>query len=109
MDAAHAASKSFQEIRALAEEWEPDFGSLYNFPKASRLSMIARLEIADGRIERAGFLPLYIGRDAVPCLAEPGSDRHAEVVDYVTAVTREAGLNAGYRVGTEMVELEQAA
>jgi poly-gamma-glutamate capsule biosynthesis protein CapA/YwtB (metallophosphatase superfamily) len=109
MDEAHAASKSFQEIRVLAEDWEPDFGSLYNFPKASRLSMVARLEIAGGRITRAGLLPLTIGRDAVPHFAEPGTAEHAEVVDYLTAVTQEAGLNAAYRVANDMVELVEAA
>lgn len=109
MDPAHAASKSFNEIRVLAEEWEPDFEGLYNFPKASRLSIVARFEIAGGRLVRSGFLPLYIDRDAVPRFVAPGSERHAEVVDYMTAVTREAGLNARYRVGDDMVELECAA
>lgn len=109
MDEAHANSKSFNEIRVLAEEWEPDFESLYNFPKAARLSMIARLEIAGGKVLRAGLLPLVIGRDAVPRLAEPGSEDHAAVVDYLAAVTRESGLNAAYREEAGMVVLEQAA
>lgn len=109
MDEAHANSKSFNEIRVLAEDWEPDFESLYNFPKAARLSMIARLEIAGGKVLRAGLLPLVIGRDAVPRLAEPGSEDHAAVVDYLAAVTREAGLNAAYREDAGMVVLEQAA
>jgi poly-gamma-glutamate capsule biosynthesis protein CapA/YwtB (metallophosphatase superfamily) len=109
MDPAHAASRSFNEIRVLAEEWEPDFDSLYNFPTASRLSIVARLEIADGRVTRAGFLPLYIDRDAVPRFVAPGDPRHAAVVDYMTAVTSEAGLNARYRTGHDMVELELAA
>lgn len=109
MDPVHAASKSFNEIRVLAEEWEPDFESLYNFPKASRLSMVARFEIAGGKILRSGFLPLYIDRDAVPRFVERGSDRHAEVVDYMAAVTAEAGLNGRYRVEQDMVVLEAAA
>lgn len=109
MDPVHAASKSFNEIRVLAEEWEPDFDSLYNFPKASRLSMVARIEIAGGKIVRSGFLPLYIDRDAIPRFVERGSERHAEVVDYMVAVTEEAGLNARYRVCDDMVELEDAA
>lgn len=109
MDPAHAASKSFQEIRVLAEEWEPDFDSLYNFPKAARLSMIARLEIAGGSIRRAGFLPLVIGKDAVPRLPARGDADYAAVVDYMAAVTDEAGLNVRYRQGEDMVELEQAA
>ena len=109
MDPVHAASKSFNEIRVLAEEWEPDFDSLYNFPKASRLSMVARLEIANGRIVRSGMLPLYIDTDAVPRFVEPGSARHAEVVAYMAAVTAEAGLNATYTVTDEMVVLGEAA
>ncbi|SOB88232.1 poly-gamma-glutamate synthesis protein (capsule biosynthesis protein) [Sphingomonas guangdongensis] len=109
MDAAHAASKSFNEIRVLAENWEPDFDSLYNFPPASRLSMVARLEIAGGRVTRAGLLPLYIDRDAVPRFCKTGTARHAEVIDYLTAVTKEAGLNARYTPADDMVELAEAA
>jgi poly-gamma-glutamate synthesis protein (capsule biosynthesis protein) len=105
MDPAHAASKSFQEIRTLAEEWEPDFESLYNFPKASRLSMVARLEIGGGRLQRAGFLPVEIGRDAVPRFSNRGSEAYGETVDYMGAVTGEAGLNARYRASDDMVEL----
>lgn len=108
MDEAHAKSKSWNEIRVLAEEWEPDFEGLYNFPTAARLSMIARLEIGEGRLLRAGLLPLHIGRDAVPHIVEPGSAEHAAVVDYLDAVTREAGLNARFRTGADMVELVAA-
>lgn len=105
MDEAHAKSKSWNEIRVLAEEWEPDFEGLYNFPTAARLSMIARLEIAGGRVTGAGFLPLYIGRDAVPRLVAADSEEYAQVVDYMRAVTAEAGLNARYTPGATMVEV----
>lgn len=105
MDEAHAASKSWNEIRVLAEEWEPDFEGLYNFPAASRLSIVARFEIADGRIIRTGFLPLHIGRDAVPHFVAANDPRYAEVVDYMTAITREAGLNARYVLADDMVEI----
>ena len=109
MDAAHAASKSFNEIRVLAEEWEPDFDSLYNFPKTARLSMVARLEVAGGKLVRAGFLPLHIDRDAVPRFVARGSEQHGAVVDYMSAITEEAGLNGRYRVADDMVELELGA
>ena len=105
MDAAHAASKSWNEIRVLAEEWEPDFEGLYNFPTASRLSMVARFEIAGGRIVRSGFLPLYIGRDAVPRFVGRDDPRHAEVVAYMANITQEARLNARYVVTDAMVEI----
>jgi len=107
MDEAHAKSKSWNEIRVLAEEWEPDFDGLYNFPTASRFAIVARLVIGNGKIERSGFLPLTIGRDAVPRFAEPGSDEHAAVLEYLTAVTTEAGLSARFRVADDMVELVQ--
>ncbi|MFM5931743.1 MAG: CapA family protein [Novosphingobium sp.] len=105
MDEEHAKSKSWNEIRVLAEKWDPDFDSLYNFPEASRLAMIARLEIGGGRVLKSGFLPVFIGRDAVPRVAAPGSEHYDEVVAYLEAVTREAGLNATYRMGADMVEI----
>ena len=71
--------------------------------------MIARLEIAEGRVCKAGFLPLHIGDDAVPRLPASGDAEFAAVVDYMSAVTDEAGLNARYRRGDAMVELEMAA
>lgn len=109
MDAEHAASKSFQEIRVLAEEWEPDFDSLYNFPKAAALSMVARIDVENGKVVQSGFHPLYIGTDAIPRFLEPADPRFAEVVDYMSAVTSEAGLNASYRVEGDLVVLETAA
>ena len=108
MDEEHAKSKSWNEIRVLAEEWEPDFEGLYNFPTVARLAMIARLEIAGGKVLRAGFLPITIGRDAVPVLASPGSQGYDDVVEYLTAVTGEAGLNASYRQTDDMVVVEAA-
>lgn len=109
MDEAHAKSKSWNEIRVLAEEWEPDFEGLYNFPTASRLALLARLEIGNGKLLKAGVLPLYIGRDAVPHISQPGSPEHDQAVEYLAAVTSEAGLNGRLRPGADMVELEDVA
>ena len=109
MDEDHARSKSWNEIRVLAEEWEPDFEGLYNFPAASRLAMVARFEVAGGKLVRSGFLPLYIGRDAVPRFAHRGSDEYRSVVDYVRSVTAEACLNGRFSETAEMVELTDAA
>jgi poly-gamma-glutamate capsule biosynthesis protein CapA/YwtB (metallophosphatase superfamily) len=104
MDPEHASRKSFKEIQSLAENWQPDFGSLYNFPPASRCSMIARLEIAAGRLCETSILPLWIDRDAVPRLSAPDDPHFGEVVAYLRAVTAEAGLNARFEpVGTRVV------
>lgn len=108
MDEAHAKSRSFNEIRVLAEEWEPDFESLYNFPKASRLAIAARLEIAGGKVTRSGFIPIHIGRDAVPVPLAPGDAHYQEVIDYLDAVTREAGFATTFRSAADMVEVHAA-
>jgi poly-gamma-glutamate synthesis protein (capsule biosynthesis protein) len=108
MDPEHAARPSFKEIQKLGENWEPDFDSLYNFPPASRLSMIARLHIAGGRVQEAGFIPLFIDRDAVPRTLAPGDHRFGEVVDYLRAVTAEAGLNGRYAARGDYVVVEAA-
>lgn len=107
MDPEHAARPSFKEIQKLGENWEPDFGSLYNFPPAARLSMIARLRVADGRVQEAGFIPLFIDRDAIPRAVAPEDPRFGEVVDYLRAVTAEAGLNGRYTVRGRHVVVER--
>ena len=104
----HAARPSFREIQKLGENWEPDFDSLYNFPPASRLSMIARLQISEGRILETGFLPVHIGRDAVPRIVAPGDPRFDEVLDYLGAVTREASLNGHFTTRADRVVVEPA-
>jgi poly-gamma-glutamate capsule biosynthesis protein CapA/YwtB (metallophosphatase superfamily) len=96
MDPEHASRKSFKEIQKLAENWEPDFGSNYNFPPAARMSAIARFEIARGKIIETSFLPLWIDRDALPRVLTAKDTRFGEVADYLRAVTREADLNGTF-------------
>ncbi len=108
MDPEHAARKSFREIQVLAEKWEPDFDSLYNFPEASSRSMMARLEIAGGKIIETSAIPLWIGRDAVP-RPLPADDPHfAEVLDYLQAVTQEAHLSARFKPQQDRIVRESA-
>jgi poly-gamma-glutamate synthesis protein (capsule biosynthesis protein) len=108
MDPEHAGRKSFKEIQSLAENWEPDFDSLYNFPPASRLSMMARLHIAAGKLRETSILPLWIDRDAVPRLPPPTDPHFSEIIAYLRAVTAEAGLNAAFRPEGERVVLGAA-
>lgn len=108
MTAEHAARPSFKEIQKLGEDWEPDFDSLYNFPPASRLSMIARLQIREGHLREAGFVPLYIGRDAVPHPLRRNDPRFADLLAYLRAVTGEAGLNGVYAPDGDLVRIINA-
>jgi poly-gamma-glutamate synthesis protein (capsule biosynthesis protein) len=70
--------------------------------------MIARLHIGAGRVQEAGFIPLYIGRDAVPRPLAPQDPRFGEMLDYLRAVTAEAGLNGRYVVRGRHVVVEVA-
>ncbi len=108
MDAEHAARKSFREIQSLAQNWEPDFDSLYNFPPASRMSMLVRFDVARGRIVETSCVPLWIGRDAVPQVLDPGDRRFVEVVAYLQDVTVEAGLNARFSANAGRVLVGEA-
>lgn len=109
MDAAHATSASFKEIQSLAEEWIPDFDSLYNFPTAARMSAMVRMEVSEGRLIEAALLPLWIDRDAVPRLIAPADPRFQQVVDYLDAVSREAGLNGRFHGAGDRIIVTQAA
>lgn len=104
----HAARPSFKEIQKLGENWEPDFDSLYNFPPAARLSMIARLVIREGRIRESGLLPVFIDRDAVPRVVTARDPRFGEVLDYLRAVSAEAGLNASLVADGDSVRITNA-
>lgn len=108
MDPEHAARKSFKELQTLAPDWIPDFGSLYNFPPDSRMSALARFEIARGRVLESSLLPLWIDRDAVPRVLAPSDERFARVVDYLRAVTAEAQLNAVFEVNGDRVIVSTA-
>ena len=55
-----------------------------------------------------GFIPLYIGRDAVPRPPTPADARFTEVIDYLRAVTSEAGLNGRYTTRGQHVVVEAA-
>jgi poly-gamma-glutamate synthesis protein (capsule biosynthesis protein) len=109
MDPVHAESASFKEIQSLAEEWIPDFDSLYNFPAAARMSAMVRLDVQGGRISEAALIPLWIDRDAVPRPIDRADRRFGEVLDYLSAVTREAGLNASFRAACDRILLEERA
>jgi poly-gamma-glutamate capsule biosynthesis protein CapA/YwtB (metallophosphatase superfamily) len=106
MDPEHASRKSFREIQVLAENWQPDFDSLYNFPPASRMSIVARLDFHEGRLRETSAIPLWIDRDAVPRPLSQGDARFGEVLEYLRTVSREAGLVARFTPQQDRIVLE---
>lgn len=101
----HAKSPSFKEIQKLNPDWEVDIGSMYNFPADSSKTVVARAEIAGGRIGRVSVLPVWIDRTAVPQVLEPTDDRFHEVVDYLREISAEVGFDTSFSVEGSQVTI----
>ncbi len=91
MDAAHAASSGFRDIQKLHPRWIPDFGSLYNFPDDSRLTLLVKIALAPESRGALSLRPAIINRNAQPRLV----DCKDPVFDEVRAFLDEAGAAAG--------------
>jgi poly-gamma-glutamate synthesis protein (capsule biosynthesis protein) len=106
MDEAHAASRSFKEIQTLNPDWIPDFGSLYNFPTDSRMTLVVKAVIEDGRLHRVSALPAYVNRDAQPEILGRADPRFDQVLAYLQRISDEAGLAVSLEVsGDEILPL----
>jgi poly-gamma-glutamate synthesis protein (capsule biosynthesis protein) len=73
----------------------------YPFNPESRNTMIGDCRIAANGTVETGFVPCWIDDDARPMPL--GEADGAAVVDYVEAITREAGLTTAYRWGGDRV------
>jgi poly-gamma-glutamate synthesis protein (capsule biosynthesis protein) len=101
----HAAGKGFREIQALSPGWEPDFGSLYNFPPDSRMTIFVRAEASGDGIGPVAFRPAFINRDAQPAPLDRGDPRHAQVTAYMRQCCAEAGLAATFEEDGDWVNV----
>lgn len=99
----HAKGKGFREIQALSPGWEPDFGSLYNFPPDSRMTMVITADATKQGLAKVGFLPAFINRDAQPEIMKPDDERFGKIVDYLRWASAAAGLNARFTPSGETV------
>src|SRR5580658_7798892 len=97
IDQAHAESKSFREIQALAPSWVPNFDSLYNFPEDSRKTIMVRALVSASGLEQISVLPCYINDQAQPRVLRPQERQFDEVADYLTAMSQQAQLNLRLR------------
>jgi len=79
----HAASPGFKEVQALSPEWEPNFGTLYNFPPDSRKTVMLRAALSRDGVESLELMPAWINDDAQPEPLSREDSRYAEVVDYL--------------------------
>lgn len=98
MDEAHANSKGFREIQKLAPRWEPDFGSLYNFPEDARKSIMVRALLGRDGLRQVSIIPIWIDRDAVPTPLKASDPRFSEVLSYLSDCCRETGRAVTFRI-----------
>lgn len=107
MDEAHANSPGFKEIQGLHPDWEPDFGSTYNFPADSRRTVVARVAMSPDGAVRTSLLPAHVDRSSVPEILSATDPRFDDVRRYLVDITRAAELNGRYDVrGDELVIAE---
>jgi poly-gamma-glutamate synthesis protein (capsule biosynthesis protein) len=88
--------------------FEPDPNTPeYPFHPESRLTMLAKLSVSDGGKVDARFLPCVINQRSQPEIV--GRDAGGErVLEYVSRITREAGLNASFTWADDEVAIASA-
>jgi poly-gamma-glutamate capsule biosynthesis protein CapA/YwtB (metallophosphatase superfamily) len=96
MDAAHAASPGFREIQKLNPNWVPDFGSLYNFPDESRLTVMVRIGLGAAERGALRLRPACINRQAQPRLLAPHEPEFEQVCHYLNEACAKAELNGEF-------------
>lgn len=88
-----AEHDSFKHLQTLNKGWQPK--AKYQAPPETRHTVIAWLDFAIGSPEVV-LQPCRIDDDSVPRLLSSGRPEFAEWLEYLTAITAEAGLNAAY-------------
>ncbi|MBI2986468.1 MAG: CapA family protein [Deltaproteobacteria bacterium] len=71
-----------------------------------KYSMIAKITVENKKIQRVSYIPVKINKRGQPEPVSPSDPRGQEVMRYLEDVTREANLNATYRVDGEEVVIE---
>jgi hypothetical protein len=104
------------EFRALIERhhairsetpWDEYYAS-YAVTPATRLSMIAQIDVDDTGVRRAAFRPVGINVRAQPVPARAGDADFAEVLDYVVDSSRMQGMATRFTVQGDDVIVDLA-
>ncbi|MHA6299998.1 CapA family protein [Devosia sp. CAU 1758] len=94
MDEAHAKSKGFREIQKLNPDWVPDFTSRYNFPPDSAMSMMLEARLGNEGVEDVRFVPIMIGKDALPRILGPEHADFRRIHAYLQSISDAAELGS---------------
>jgi hypothetical protein len=91
-----------KEIEELNPQW--DEKSEYPLPPETRKSLIVKCVIAEKRIKRISFLPVYLNVGSEPEILKSGDERFEDVVRYIDEITSGQGLHTRFaREGDEVV------
>lgn len=88
------------------QDWIQESAEFYGKPDAptsawkllDEMTVIARWAVSRDGEQRASFIPCVFGNGNEPMPVDPGSPEGAKIVDFVTSITAEAGLNAKFTV-----------
>jgi poly-gamma-glutamate capsule biosynthesis protein CapA/YwtB (metallophosphatase superfamily) len=93
-----------REIEELNPQWNEN--SEYPLPPETRKSLIVKCVIAEKRIKRISFLPVYLTVGSEPEILESGDERFEDVVRYVAEITSDQGINTSFALEGDEVVIE---
>ncbi|MBI2861611.1 MAG: CapA family protein, partial [Chloroflexi bacterium] len=74
---------------------DPEYPT-YRFAADARKTIAAKCIIADRRIQRVSFIPALVNKQSQAEPLSPSDPRGEDVIQYVEAISQEAGLNAKF-------------
>jgi hypothetical protein len=95
-----------QEVKAAYRVYGTPGPGDYRKHREANYSLIAMFDLDRATVRRASFLPVMINKRRAPHAVSPSSRDGQRIVEYVDRVTREAGVNAKFRVDGETVVIE---
>jgi len=82
---------------------DPEYPS-FPFPKDAQKTIVAKLIVGDGKIQKVSILPAYINKKNQPEILSAGNEKFGEVLDYMKEITEHQKLNAKFDIeGDEVV------
>lgn len=96
-----AESSEIREVRkALDPDWHPPYPDYpsFPFPPDSRKTIVVKYIVANNSINRVSFLPALINQQSQPEILLPDNERFQEVIDYVDAISHEAGFSTTFKI-----------
>ena len=93
-----------REIEELNPQWNEN--SEYPLPPETRKSLIIKCVIAEKRIKRISFLPVYLTVGSEPEILKSGDERFEDVARYIHEITSDQGINTSFALEDDEVVIE---